>query len=197
MTTLTTHPALDAQKLSVKILIEQGQDIPFETFVPIFHSWIQQQSVAGHLLVDVASYGHVVEGPGIVLIAHEANIGIDEQGGGRGLLYVRKTTQTGSLPERLAKVVSDAWSLARKLEDEAALAGKLKFRANGVSVRVHDRLRAPNTPETFDALRPILGDVLASALGGQVELDWVSDPAKLFEVNARRGQAARNQTVSA
>lgn len=186
MATLTAHPAFEAHKIAVKIFVEQGSDLDFSLFVPVFHSWIQQQSVAGHLLVDVASYAHVQDGPGILLISHEANIGIDEQGGRRGLLYFRKTPLAGSFEERVSRVLADAWSLARKLEAEPSLAGKLRFNTGELSIRIHDRLRAPNTAETYEALQALLEQAAGSGLGAKVQLERVDDPAKLFEVIARR-----------
>jgi hypothetical protein len=58
--------------------------------VPVFHRWIQQKSFPNHLLVDVADYAHVPEGPGTLLVSHEANIHFDRDGGKPGVLYVRK-----------------------------------------------------------------------------------------------------------
>src|SRR5690606_16896660 len=102
------------------------------------------------------------------------------------LLYMRKTSLEGPFEQRLARVVADAWSLARKLEEEPALAGKLKFATNRLLIRLHDRLRAPNTPETFERVRPLLDGVLSEALGGAVELAWASSSAELLGISVRR-----------
>src|SRR5690606_15621186 len=120
-------PALDSQKFAVKVLLEAGHDIPLDEFVPVLHTWIQQQSVADHLLVDVANYAHVVDGPGIVLVSHEANIHIDETGGRRGLLYVRKQPLAGGFAKRAGQIIGYALGLAHRLEHESAFAGRLKF----------------------------------------------------------------------
>lgn len=66
-------------------------------FIPVFHNWIQRQALPGHLLIDVHDYSHVHRGPGILLVAHEANVSVDEAEGRRGLVYVRK--QPATLPE--------------------------------------------------------------------------------------------------
>jgi hypothetical protein len=63
-------------------------------FIPVFHGWIQQQALPGHLLIDVHDYSHVHHGPGILLVAHEANISVDEAEGRRGLVYIRKQPAT-------------------------------------------------------------------------------------------------------
>ena len=41
-------------------------------------------AVPDHLLIDVADYAHVPNGPGTVLVAHEANIHIDRTTAGSG-----------------------------------------------------------------------------------------------------------------
>ena len=65
--------------------------------IPVFHRWIQQQALPG-LLLDVADYRHVPEGPGVVLVAHEAIYGLDQGGGRLGLLYNRRTRLDAAPP---------------------------------------------------------------------------------------------------
>ncbi len=181
-------PALESQKFAVKIFLEKGQDIPFSKFVPVFHTWIQQQSVADHLLIDVANYAHVVDGPGVVLVSHEANIHIDETGGQRGLLYVRKQPLAGSFAKRAGQIIGYALGLAHRLEHESPFANRLKFDPSHLSFRINDRLHVQNTAETFEQLRPILSDVIGGALAcRELTLTHTPDPLKLFEVIARRG----------
>ena len=45
---------------------------------------------------DVADYSHMHAGPGIVLVANDANVSIDESDDRRGLLYSRKSPLSGS-----------------------------------------------------------------------------------------------------
>lgn len=180
-------PALESQKFAVKLFVQAGQDISLDDFVPVFHSWIQQQSVADHLLIDVADYKHVVDGPGMVLVSHEANIHIDETGGRRGLLYVRKQPLAGGFAKRAGQIIGYALGLAHRLETDAAFAGRLKFDPSQLMFRINDRLHVHNSGETFEQLRPILSDVIGGALGSQqVTLAHTPDAQKLFEVTAQR-----------
>ena len=41
-----------------------------ESFVLLFHNWIQEDRIPNHIMVDVANYKHIPDGPGIMLIAH-------------------------------------------------------------------------------------------------------------------------------
>jgi hypothetical protein len=186
MTAEQTIPVLQTQKIAVKIGLASGADLPLESFVPVFHAWIQQQAFHDHLLVDVADYKHVVNGPGVLLISHEANISIDETEGQRGLLYVRKQPIPQSFPKRIGQVVGYALELAAKLQAEPALAGKLTFATDRLTLRLQDRLLAPNTAATFEAVRPMLSDALIGALGGPVTLTHRAGPDRLFEVRVAR-----------
>src|ERR1700728_3426497 len=108
---------LDVFKIAVKVFASQS-DLPAEQFVPIFHHWIQNQSVPGHRLIDVADYGHVINGPGTVLISSEANFYMDCAEGRLGILYSRKLPLPGSFKDRLLAAVREALKAAERLEKD-------------------------------------------------------------------------------
>src|SRR5687768_13158360 len=112
MPTEAATPALQVQKFAAKIPVSAGKDISLDVLVPIFHRWIQTQSLSDHMLVDVADYKHVVNGPGVVLVSHEANIHLDDTAGERGLLYVRKHPIPGGFAKRIGTVVGYALGIA-------------------------------------------------------------------------------------
>src|ERR1035437_6034703 len=82
-------------KLNIKFFVADDTFARAE-FVPIFHKWIQTQSLADHLLIDVADYAHVPSGPGSLVVASQANIHMDRSDNRLGLLYVRKQPIEGS-----------------------------------------------------------------------------------------------------
>jgi hypothetical protein len=108
------------------------------------------------MLIDVADYGHVAGGPGVLLIALEANYSLDDREGRLGLLYNRKAVLDGTFASRLAQAHHAALAACDRLEKEPEFAGKLKFNRNEIEVSVNDRLLAPNTDETWQALEPEL-----------------------------------------
>ena len=83
----------DLHRIGIKIASADGA-LPARELVPVFHRWIQTGAVPGHLLIDVADYDHVPEGPGILLVAHEGNLGMDLIGGTLGLAALGGTLGT-------------------------------------------------------------------------------------------------------
>ena len=144
---------MDLQKITVKFFTVPPDRVPLTGFIEIFHGWIQATDGIYH---DVADYSHMKSGPGIVLVAQQANLHIDETGGRRGLLYCQKAPLSGSNQERLRTVLRTALENCRRLERDAALYGKIKFSGDEVSISVNDRLVAPNDAQTYQSLKPDL-----------------------------------------
>ena len=95
------------QRFILKIFVEPASAGEPSTIIPVFHRWIQESAVPG-LLIDVADYTHLVDGPSVLLVAHEANYALDGIGGRPGLSYTRKQPSEGTLPERLATAAGRA-----------------------------------------------------------------------------------------
>lgn len=147
-------------RIYAKFFFREGTAVPLPAFVPVFHRWIQEQAVEG-LLIDVADYKHVHQGPGIMLVGHEGDYVIDEQDGRPGLQYRGKREwHSDDLGERLAAVVRLALQARRVLEQEATLHGRLAFAADEISLTFHDLLHTPNTPAVFAAVTPAVETVL-------------------------------------
>src|SRR4051794_8276920 len=141
---MTRLAAMDSSKLIVKFYAADGSSIKLQDVVPVFHNWIQFHSIREHLLIDVADYAHVPNGPGVVLIAHEANFYLDELDGKLGFSYSRKQPLVGSFADRLKYAARIALEACALLEENSELAGRIKFRTDRVSVKINDRLLAPN-----------------------------------------------------
>lgn len=183
---------MDSYKLAVKFFVEDASHLKTdEDFVPVFHRWIQTRAIPDHQLIDVADYAHVKEGPGTVLVSHEANIHADLGEGRLGMLYVRKQPLPGSsFRDRLRQTFAYTLAACAKLEAEESLRGRLRFRTDEGAFRIHDRLHAPNTPDTFNAIRADLQEFLQNLYNGDsVRLDYQPHPENLFEVTFRAGQS--------
>jgi hypothetical protein len=155
----------DLQRIGLKVFAADGVALRPREVVPVFHRWIQSRALADHLLIDVADYEHVPEGPGILLVAHEANLSLDLGDGRMGLAYARKAPLPGALADRLRAVARAALTACRLLEDDAALGGRLRFRADQLYLFANDRLHAPNAEATRAAFEPALRPLLDSAYG--------------------------------
>jgi hypothetical protein len=188
---------MDSHKLSLKLFADNADRLTHDAFVPIFHHWIQEQAFPDHLLIDVADYAHVPNGPGTLIVAQEANIHLDREDG-TGLLYIRKQPVRGAATfrERLAAVFRAAVHAANKMQSDPSIAG-IKFRTDEIVFRVHDRLLAPNTAETFNAVRGDLQSFLTDLFKGDVTLEHKQDDERLFEVRIRtNGKASLAELLS-
>ncbi|MFQ5849537.1 MAG: hypothetical protein ACE5JU_02985 [Candidatus Binatia bacterium] len=154
---------MDLQKINVKFFVEDSNRVPLTAFINIFHSWIQASDGDYYDLVD---YSHMYAGPGILLIAHEANISIDNAGNRVGLLYNRKQPLQGTNREKLRLIFRSALESCRRIEEEPSLHGKFKFRGNESLFLINDRLFASNTEGTFHAIKPDLEDLATSLYAG-------------------------------
>lgn len=184
---------MDLQKINVKFFLEDGAAVPWDEFLPVFHSWIQSSDGD---YVDVADYSHVPSGPGIVLVAYGANISLDANGNRPGLLYNRKQPLEGTNGEKLRTVFRLTLECCRRLEKEPALRGKVRFLGREALFLVNDRLLAPNTEETFRSLRPDLEELARSLYGGsEFTLQPGTDPQQRFSVNLAAPAAVEISTL--
>lgn len=176
---------MNSSKLVIKLYAEgRWADLDAKDVVPVFHGFIQRRAIDDHLLIDVADYAHVPEGPGAVLVAHEANYYLDRFDGRLGLSYSRKRPLAGSFLHRLRYTMIAVLEAAARLEEDPTLAGGLKFRADQLTVKINDRLFGPNTPETFEQFRSDLRQFFQELYGesATIELEHRADPKRLLEV---------------
>ena len=159
----TIESAMELQKINLKFFVTDPVEVPLTDFVPIFHSWIQASNGDYH---DVADYSHMYAGPGIVLVAHEANLSIDNSGNRVGLLYNRKQPLQGTNGEKLRWVLRTALEYCRKIEEEPSLQGRFNFSGDEALVLINDRLLAPNTEETFQSVKSDLESMAHRCFGG-------------------------------
>jgi hypothetical protein len=176
---------MDVTKIAIKLFAIEPVP-PLREFVPVFHRWIQTHAVEDHLLIDVADYAHVIGGPGVVLVASEANFYFDFTDNRPGLLYTRKTPSPGSFDQRLRAATIACLKAAALLEQEPRLAGRLRFNTGELLVRLNDRLLAPNTDATMSAVKPAI-DALAGEIypGTSISLERQGSAENLFELQIK------------
>lgn len=167
-----------AQRFAFKVYSEPN-DVPAHEIVKTFHTWIQTKRLAEEVVIDVADYGHVVNGPGVVLICHHANYSVDTLDGRQGVSFNRKRDVGGSLEERVASSLRSTLTACKLLEED--LGGKLRFSPREMVFRVNDRLHAPNTDEAVVFFDGPLRTLAARLYGNAARLTRASDdPKQLF-----------------
>jgi hypothetical protein len=173
---------MDAHKLQLKIYAtpEAARAVEVEALIPVFHRWIKERLLP-ELVIDVANYAHVPEGPGVVLIGHGSDYFMDQGEGRLGLLHNRKRAGAAA-DERLGDLARRTLHAAALLEKDPALAGKLRFATGELLFRINDRLAAPNSEATFAAVRLELEAVATRLFGGQAKLVREGGPKELFAV---------------
>ena len=167
---------MNLHQLSVKLFLAGGARIDQDALIPVFHRWIRDGVLDERLLIDVADYRHVFQGPGIMLIAHDAHYGLDEEDGEAGLLYSRKRDALGDAGDKLRDAFGKALAACERLEAEPDCK-PLTFRGDRAHVRVNSRQVADNSEASFAELLPHL-EALAGALypGEPIEIRHVGDP---------------------
>lgn len=177
---------MELQKLNVKFFAVPPHAAPLADFIEIFHGWIQGSDGLYH---DVADYSHMQSGPGVVLVAHDANLSIDEANNRRGLLFSQKSPLAGSNQEKLRAVFRSALENCRKLEEEPALRGKLRFAANEAAVSLNDRLLGKNSQENFAELMSEIGAFAKELFrGAEVSFERDGDPRQRLNVHVRTSE---------
>jgi hypothetical protein len=187
---------MDVTKIAVKLFAAPPAP-ELREFIPVFHRWIQTHAIEDHLLIDVADYAHVAAGPGVVLVASEANFYFDLTGNRPGLLYTRKTASPGSFGERLRIAAASCLKAAVLLEQESAFAGRLRFDTNELLIRLNDRLLAPNNEATFTDVKPDIESLAADLYAGSsFKLDRTGKKENLFEVLIKSSGAPATPALS-
>jgi len=153
-----------SERLQLKLYLEPSPHFELEALIPVFHRFIRDQ-VLKELLIDVVDYSHVPDGPGVVLIGHGADFYVGALDGAYGLVYSRKRGGPG--PEgRLEDALRRLINAARLLEQENGL--QLRFSSGDLSLRLTDRLHAPNDDATFADTQAELRALFARVYGGEV-----------------------------
>jgi len=164
-----THQ-LKPLRVSVKFFSgpDPGAALDLQPYIGMFHGFIQDEALPG-LLIDVADYAHVPNGPGVMLIGHDVDYAIDRTGGRTGLLTVRKrcgdTALADSLRDALRMGLTAMYAIHQSVDTAE------RFSTESFEVQVIDRLVAENDDEGFAAAKGAVLSVLGELFGdGNTEI---------------------------
>ena len=175
---------MPTHKISVKLYLEQGQDIAPETWFKTFNTWISAHN-GSDVLLDVADYSHVPAGPVTILLGHQYDISVDDADQKRGLLYNRKQPNGDDFSQQLSASIRAACETCQRFQAEEGLEGA-SFRGNEIRLILNDRLNAPNTAETLNGIQKDL-DALLNQLydGANVTIEQREDAKQRFTLDIR------------
>lgn len=172
---------MDSQRFAAKLDVLSPADVPSADFVLFFHRVIQERLI-DEITVDVADYSHVPDGPGVMLVCHEAHYSMDRARGRLGLRCATKRGATGGTPDRIRRVLHKLLKLAALVEAHPIFGGRVRFDTRSALVSIEDRLVAPNTQATFDAFAPVLAEVATRVWGAPPVLARTGSPKEPFQV---------------
>ena len=177
---------VELNRFNLKVFLEIWDVSPEETF-KTFNNWISDS--AGETLIDVADYSHVHEGPITLLVGHEANYCIEQNDSLLGLLYSRKQLNGGS-GAPLNSLFKSALEACLRLEREEQLEGRVRFRGDRFLLIANDRLNAPNSTASMEALRPELEALLDTLFdGAEFSIERDPDDGKRMELSLSTAKA--------
>ena len=183
------------QRVAAKFLLtDPTASVDLPPFIGIFHRFIQTSTLPG-LLVDVADYSHVPDGPGIVLIGHDVDYGLDLVGGQAGLLTLRKRYADVSTSDIARDTLLKALSAIAAVE--AAPETDVRFDTGVVTLELFDRLHAPNAEEAYEGrakeIEPV-ADALYGTGAHTISRAHADDPRKALSIRIA-GEAADAATL--
>ena len=135
---------MDLQKFGIKLYLTTNVGCDSKDFIPVFHNWIQDKVISDHILIDVADYSHIPDGPGVMLIAHEGHFSLDQENHQPGMMYMRKSELKGDFKERFIHVLTTVIQAANRLRDNK-INKEVDFIHNSFRFITNDRLYAENT----------------------------------------------------
>lgn len=149
---------MSAQRISVRFWFEGMLDL--EAFIPVFHEWIKAQD-APDLLIDVANYVHVPNGPGLMLVGHEGDFGLEERNGRFSFKYTRKRGWQG---ETLAERVQETLQITQWGVQKLTTNSDIQVAQDHVEVTLLDRLTYPNTEDVWQTAQADLATTFGNNL---------------------------------
>jgi len=152
----------NVRRVCAKLYADRAEGIRDDIFVALFHEWIQQRVLPG-VLIDVADYTHVPDGPGIILVGHATTFALDRGDGRFGLLAQRRRPDSDAR-NAIVSVVRELLEVATRLEADSRLEGALVFDRSVLRIEVNDRLHARNTDASFEEFAPLARHAIAEVL---------------------------------
>ena len=134
-----------------------------ESFVPLFHNWIQEDRIPNHVMVDVVDYKHIPDGPGIMLIAHEGHFSLDFEDNELGLLYMRKTPLSDNMAETLSGIQQILDFAVGLIKIDSRMGEKIEF-SDEYQFISNDRFKFPKNTESEQELMRVVSGVFNDSI---------------------------------
>lgn len=172
---------LTSPEVSIKLFVDDHSTVRPDELIAVFHRWIKDGSLEDEVVIDVANYAHVPQGPGIMLVCDKAHYYFDVRQNRWGLRYRGRREARATGAEAIARTFGSVLKAASLLEKDPALQGRYRFRTDRVEFGIYDRLKAPSEEATLEAVRTALEATVASLYGDAPRsIELVSGPKEPF-----------------
>ena len=160
------HSLEDLHRFGLKLFVEPGISLEHRDVIPVFHRWIQTAAL-DRLLIDVADYTHLVDGPSVLLVGDEGNLSLDTTEHRLGILCTLKRPRVGTFEERLSGLARTLVTACHLLESDPVFGGRLRFSSNEMLFVSNDRLIAAPGDDSVAALTPAVRSLMESLYPGK------------------------------
>jgi len=145
---------METNLFNIKHYLQDGAALDQDALIPLFHEWIRDGLISDDVMIDVADYRHVHEGPGVMLICHEAHYAMSESEGRPGVMYSRKRGESeGDLSSRLRAALTRSLLFCEAVEKATSLDESMRFNGGELLFQVGSRLALTNTEEDYQSVR--------------------------------------------
>jgi len=184
---------MDLQRIELKVFLDAPADVRFETVLTIFDRWRQQTDHPSDW-VDLADYGHMKQGPVMLMAGKRDRVAVDTNLPGAGIVVQTQKGLSGSIEERFVEAFRRHLSMATQLTAEPEFPAGLTPRGGDWMVTINDRLQFPNNEATDQAVRSGLVAALDRLFGDAgYDLERDTDPQRRY---AYRVRAEGNPTLT-
>ncbi len=169
----TDRPKTMMLKLQLKVPFAMALDA--HACIPIFHTWIREAKVPNEVLIDVADYMHMTEGPFSLLVGHYRDIAFDVDSFGRGLQVVCKRDIEGDTRTQVRGLFDHMRTVSALLAEALQTIPAKLIAPDRARLRLNDRLLGSD-PEACAALETAVREVASAGTSLEVER---SDPRRI------------------
>ena len=152
---------MEFQKIVWKINFQKGH-LDTQSLFRFFNTLIENSP---QVFVDIADYKHVPEGPVILLVGVNADVGYDSHGGELGLSYNQKQIIEGTNQQKLKSTFSSLISIYSKMHEYSGFSTPPVVDLSKITFILNDRALAPNSEKIFESVSGDIKSFFTELLG--------------------------------
>ncbi len=184
---------MDLQRIELKVFLDVPADVRFEPVLTIFDRWRQQEDHPSDW-VDLADYGHMKQGPVMLMAGKRDRVAVDTNLPGASLMVQTQKGLSGSIEERFVEAFRRHLSMSTQMTSEPEFPAGVTPRGGDWLVTINDRLQFPNNDATDQAVRSGMVAALDRLFGDAgYDLERDTDPERRY---AYRVRAEANPTLT-